>query len=134
MKIKYFSQLKHQALKKKYFKKIVTVVSQNKFNEEITKNHLLKLLNNNNKNELIDDIKKLKNTKNFNYFIKIRDSYKGHDLSLCLNVKIRKEEKIKLCVRINEKGLSYLEVSKEMEEFIDFIKKEIILDLFQGLV
>jgi len=127
MRTKYITQSKHQAFRSKYCKKIAKIVSEKNFVEEITINHLFKLLNNH-KKEFNNDLENKSN----NYFIKIQDSFKGCYLSLCINLKKNKEGKMKLSVRIKENGLS--ELGEEKEEAISLIKQEISLDLFKGLI
>jgi len=124
-KTKYVPHIKYQSTKKKYCEKIVKVISVKKFDEEMTIDHLLKLLNQN-KNEMIEDLVNLK--KENSYFIKILDSFKDCDLTLSINLKKTKDGKMKLCVKIKEKTLD-----EDKEEVIVLIKRE-IYDLFGNLI
>jgi len=129
MKTKYILQSKHQEILNKYCEKITKVVSEKKFDEEIIINHLLKLLKNN-KTKLINDLENVKKKKN--YVIKIQDSFKGCNLSLCINIKKTKKDEMKLCVRIKENG--FAEVYEFKENVIAFIKRAISFDIFKELI
>jgi len=127
MKTKFIPKSKHQALKKKYSEKIVKIVSEKNYDEETSINNLMKLVNDN-KNELIQDLDNLK--KENNYFLIIKDTFKGYELPLCINIKKNKEEKTKLCVRIKENG--FFDLCIDQEEVIAYIKQEISMKYFGG--
>jgi len=124
---KVYSKIKTSSSQKKYSEKIVKVVSEKNYDEETSINNLMKLVNDN-KNELIQDLDNLK--KENNYFLIIKDTFKGYELPLCINIKKNKEEKTKLCVRIKENG--FFDLCIDQEEVIAYIKQEISMKYFGG--
>ena len=129
LKTQYVPQSKHHHFQNKYCEEILEIVSKKKFDEDITINHLVKLLNNN-KNNLIDDLDNVKKVNN--YWIKIQDSMQGFDLSLCIIITKTQEGKMNLCIRTKKNGLAGFVGNKE--DIIVFIKREISFDLFGELI
>ena len=89
----------------------------------------MKLLKPNN-NELLNDLKNVK--KQNNYFLKMKDCFKGCDLNFCLNIKQTKSDKMKVCVRIKQNG--FAGINDDGGDMIGFIKNEISFDLLKELI
>ena len=67
---------------------------------------------------------------NDKYIIKIQDSLKGFDLSLCIIIKKTVDNKLKFIVRAKQHKLSEL----DKEKVIQFIKREICSVIFGNFI
>lgn len=124
IKAKFYPQAKFVEMKRKYCEKVEKKTSKNDFNSEFEKiiENLSKILHETQTFSLIDFEK---NKKECNHLLKIKDSFKGVDLALCIAIKKSKLGKIKISVRMKKGDVE--KIGTDIEEITAFIKREILL-------